>query len=74
MKKIKMLLLGVVIGVLLGLWFGVNIGRDVAIFSNPFVATDIKDKIRTTGESIMKKSGDALESSGKAIKDSISTK
>jgi len=72
MKKIKMLVLGVVIGVLLGLWFGVNIGRDMPIFSNPFVSNSIKDKIRSTGESLLQKSGDALEKSGKAIKDSLS--
>ncbi|VAW93592.1 hypothetical protein MNBD_GAMMA22-792 [hydrothermal vent metagenome] len=71
MKKIKILVLGCVIGLLFGLWFGVNIGRDKAIFSNPFASNSIKDKIRETGESILQKSGEALESSGKAIKDSI---
>jgi len=71
MKKIKMLVLGIVVGLLLGLWFGVNIGRDVSIFSNPFNSHSIKDKIKETGESLMQKSGEALESSGKAIKDSI---
>ncbi len=71
MKKIKMLVLGIVIGLLLGLWFGVNLGRDKAIFSNPFVSNSIKDKIRKTGESLLQKSGEVLESSGKAIKDSI---
>jgi len=72
MKKIKTLLLGMVIGLLLGLWFGVNIGRDISIFSNPFNSSSIKAKIRDTGKSLMQKSGDALESGGKAIKDSIS--
>jgi len=71
MKKIKMLLLGVVVGLLLGLWFGVNIGRDVPILSNPFNSHSIKEKIKETGESIMQKSGEAIESGGKAIKDSI---
>jgi len=70
-KKIKILLLGTLIGLMLGLWFGVNIGRNKAIFSNPFVSNSIKDKIRETGTAILKKSGDALESSGKAIKDSM---
>jgi len=71
MKKIKMLLLGIVIGLLLGLWFGVNIGRDKPIFSNPFVSSDIKEKIRETGESLLQKSGEALENGGKAIKNAV---
>jgi gas vesicle protein len=71
MKKIKMLLVGIIIGLLLGLWFGVNIGRDVALFSNPFNSHSIKVKIKETSESLIQKSGDALENSGKAIKDSI---
>ena len=72
MKKIKPLILGIIIGLLFGLWFGVNIGRDKPILSNPFDPKIIKVKIRETGESLMQKSGDALESSGKAIKDSLS--
>ncbi|MFV1982904.1 MAG: hypothetical protein ACC657_05125 [Thiohalomonadales bacterium] len=72
MKKIKILILGIVIGLLLGLWFGVNIGRDNPLFSNPFDATAVKDTIRETSESLLHKSGDALENSGKAIKDSLS--
>jgi len=72
MKKIKILILGIVIGFLLGLWFGVNIGRDKPLFSNPFDATAVKESIRETGESLLHKSGDALENSGKAIKDSLS--
>ncbi len=72
MKKIKTLILGIVVGLLFGLWIGVNIGRDKPIFSNPFVSKSIKVKIRETGESILQKSGEVLESSGKAIKDSLS--
>ena len=29
----------------LGLWFGINIGREVDIFSNPFVEPGLGDKI-----------------------------
>lgn len=72
MKKIKMLILGIIVGLLPGLWFGVNIGREKPLFSNPFRSNSIKNKIRETGESLLQKSGEALESSGKAIKDSLS--
>lgn len=53
MKKFKWFLLGSVIGLLLGLWFGINIGRDKPIFSNPFTDTVIQEKAKeTTSEAI----------------------
>lgn len=67
-----MMILGIVIGLLAGLWFGVNIGRDKPLFSNPFGSNSIKNKIKETGESLLEKGGEALENSGKAIKKSLS--
>ncbi len=71
MKQLKALIAGIVIGLLIGLWFGVNLGRDKAIFSNPFEADTLQDKIRETGETIIEKSGEALEKGGKALKDKV---
>ena len=71
MKQLKVLILGIVIGVLLGLWFGVNIGKDKAIFSNPFAEVSIQQKIKKSGERLIEKSGEALEKSGKAIQDKV---
>lgn len=53
MKKLKILLIGVFIGLLLGLWFGINIGREKPIYSNPFADEVIKQKAKeTTSEAI----------------------
>ena len=53
MKKLKILLMGVVVGLLLGLWFGVNIGREKPIYSNPFADEVIRQKAKeTTSEAI----------------------
>ena len=53
MKKLKLLLLGSLVGLLLGLWFGINIGRDKPIFSNPFTDEVIQEKAKeTTSEAI----------------------
>ncbi len=71
MKAIKKFIIGLVIGLLVGLWFGVNIGRDRSFYANPFAAASVKEKLRQTGESIMEKSGEALEKGGKAIKDKL---
>jgi len=58
---IKKLLIGFCAGIVIGLWFGVNLGRDKPIFSNPFYKVSIKDQLLESG-------GDALEKSGQALK------
>lgn len=70
-KQIKMLILGTLIGVVLGLWFGVNIGKDRAIFSNPFAEDSIQEKLKKSGSKLLEKGGEALEKSGKALQDKI---
>ena len=71
MKDLKMILLGLVIGLLIGHWFGVNIGKDKSIFSNPFAENTIQQKIKKSGEKLLEKSGEALEKGGKALKDKM---
>ena len=71
MKTIKLAIIWLIIGVLLGMWFGVNIGRDKPFYSNPFEAETIKEKIKKTGEEALEKSGESLESAGKAIQKKI---
>lgn len=71
MKAIKKLIIGLILGLLVGLWFGVNIGRGHAFYSNPFAAVTVKERLKQTGESIVQKSGEALEKGGKAIQDTL---
>lgn len=70
MRRLKALIGGIVLGLLLGLWFGVNIGRDRPIFSNPFTEPTVREKLKQTGESLLDKSGRALEKGGKALQKS----
>lgn len=67
MKQLKALLFGIILGLLLGLWFGINLGRDRPIFDNPFSEPTVKEKLKKTGESLIEKSGEALEKGGKAL-------
>lgn len=64
MKKLRLLIIGVVIGLLAGLWWGVNIGRNKPLFSNPFDNRPLHKKI-------IKESGELLEKGGRAIQDTI---
>jgi hypothetical protein len=64
MKKLKFLLIGVVIGLLLGLWFGVNIGKEKPIFSNPFEDKALQEKAKETAT-------EAIEDTKRALRKSL---
>ena len=70
MKQINTLLGGIVIGLLLGLWFGVNLARDRPIFSNPFAEPTLQEKLKQSGKSLIEKGGQTLEKGGKALQES----
>jgi len=63
MKKFKLILLGVIIGLCLGLWFGVNIGKGKSIFSNPFEEVSLQDRIKQKGTELMEGTKDAIRDS-----------
>lgn len=67
MKAIKNAILWIILGLLLGLWFGVNIGRDKPVYSNPFDADTLEDRARDAGEA----AGELLEETGRAIRDTL---
>lgn len=64
MFKIKKLVIGFCAGIVIGLWFGVNLGKGQPIYSNPFHNVSVKDRLVESG-------GDMLEKSGRALKNSI---
>jgi hypothetical protein len=64
MKKLKFLLIGIVVGLLLGLWFGVNIGKEKPIFSNPFADRVLQEKAKETAS-------EAIEDTKRALRKSL---
>jgi hypothetical protein len=71
MKLIKAILLSLVVGVATGMWLGVNIGRDVPLYSNPFDAHTINQKIKKATSETLEKGGQALEKTGQALKEKL---
>ena len=67
MKRIKVFIFGVVIGIALGLWFGFNLGQDRPLLSNPFEEPTLQEKIKHTGDSLIERGGEVLEKSGQAL-------
>ena len=69
MKQLKPVLLSIFVGLLIGMWLGVNIGREVPWYSNPFDAAALNEKLkRATGETL-EKGGHALEKTGQSLQD-----
>jgi len=53
MKSVKMFLFGVIIGGAVAFPLGINFGRDVPLWSNPFVKPDIKARAKHTAEQLL---------------------
>lgn len=71
MKKLKLLILGMVIGLALGLWGGVNIGKGRPVWSNPFEPVNMADRIRQKSGEMLEKSGEAIQKTGKELQDKM---
>lgn len=53
--------MGMLMGVIVGLWLGVNIGKGNPIFGNPFAKEDLSQKLKN-------KVGSSIEKLGEDIK------
>ena len=72
MKNLKILFFGAVIGVGIGLWLGVNIGREMPLLSNPFSYHEsLPEKLKRVSGETLEKSGRALEKTGQELQDKL---
>jgi hypothetical protein len=71
MKHFKAVLLSLLVGVLLGMWFGVNIGREVPFYSNPFDTAALNQKLKKATGETLEKGGQALEKTGQSLQDKL---
>lgn len=60
-------------GLIIGLWFGINIGKGKPLYSNPLSKRRIETVIMKTGEKVIEKSEEAIEKSGKALEETGKT-
>lgn len=74
MKTLKILIIGLILGALLGFWTGYNKGRGVAIFSNPFKEHSVTEKITNSVGEGVEKAGKNLEQMGKDLKNKLQQK
>ena len=64
MFGIQKYITGAMIGIVLGLWMGVNIGKDQPIWANPFAERALTKKASD-------KASDILKNAKKAVRDSL---
>lgn len=53
MKRLKVLVLGLLLGLCVGLWFGVNIGKGQPLYSNPFDSDTLQKKAKRTADEVL---------------------
>jgi len=58
MKKLLVLIL---IVLLVGVWFGLNIAKNRPLLSNPFQDKSLRDKARDTAKDLMNESKEAIK-------------
>ncbi|VAX08594.1 hypothetical protein MNBD_GAMMA25-852 [hydrothermal vent metagenome] len=63
MKRLKMLLLGLLLGLGVGLWFGVNLGKGQPLYSNPFDSDSLQKKANRTADEVLENTKRALRES-----------
>lgn len=72
MKVLKIIVFGLIIGVAIGLWLGVNIGREEPLLSNPFSHKEsFNEKLKRVSGETLEKSGRALEKTGQELQDKL---
>jgi len=67
MKQLKVILASVAFGIAIGMWFGVNVGREVPWYSNPFDTDSLNKKLKNATGETLERSGHALEKTGQAL-------
>lgn len=70
-RRLRIFIIGVLLGLLAGLWVGYNLGQGKPLFSNPFTRETIQDKIKKSGDQAMEKSGRIIEESGRALRNAV---
>ena len=66
MERLNKFTLGAVIGLILGLWFGVNIGKDKPFWSNPF---EEKSMMEMAADKTKEIAGKASEKTKEMVKE-----
>jgi hypothetical protein len=71
MRQLKAVLMSLIFGVAIGMWFGVNIGRDVPWYSNPFDTNALNKQLKKATGETLEKGGQVIEKTGQELQDKL---
>jgi hypothetical protein len=71
MKQLKVVLLSLLLGGAISMGFGVNIGREVPFYSNPFDTAALNQKLKNATGETLEKGGHALEKTGQSLQEKL---
>lgn len=58
---------GLLVGGVVGLWFGMNIGKEQPLLSNPFADVSLSQRASQTASQAREQVGDAVRSAGEQV-------
>ncbi|MDK2777026.1 MAG: hypothetical protein KYX62_05140 [Pseudomonadota bacterium] len=61
MKSLKLNVLILIVGLLLGAWVGSNWVRDRPLFANPFASDTVLDRLKDTGSGLLDSGKNAID-------------
>lgn len=64
-EKLRALLTGLVIGVVIAFPLGMNYGRGAPLLSNPFASQDVKSKVKSSAQKLLKDTKESIHDATK---------
>ena len=75
MERLNKFFIGAIVGILLGLWFGVNIGKDKPFWSNPFEEKSVMemaaDKTKEIAGAAKEKTKEMVKEGKEALREKL---
>ncbi|WP_070988052.1 hypothetical protein [Halofilum ochraceum] len=72
-KLLRGFAVGLLVGGLVGLWFGMNIGKGQPLLSNPFARVTLSERLDRTMRQAAEETGTAVDKAGDAVREGAET-
>lgn len=72
-KMLRGFAVGLLVGGLVGLWFGMNIGKGQPLLSNPFARVTLSERLDRTMRQAAEETGTAVDKAGDAVREGAET-
>jgi hypothetical protein len=67
MKRLKIILVSLIVGLAIGFALGINYGREKPLLSNPFQHESLDQKLKRLGGETLEKGGKVIEKTGQSL-------